>query len=201
MKLTFASCSLQATWIRNTILNALEKTAVVDPRTVPGSFIYHHPTIASLAAYVFDIANGTSEQPRAGAGAADAYTKKIDAMHAMLRKYGSDFRKHVASPSRWGEGREGEVILLTGTTGWLGSLILAELVQDPNVKRVYALNRKVAAGSTRERQIRAFEEKGIDGKIASSNKVVLLDADLATDGFGLDGMVFNEVNHLHLLLR
>lgn len=170
---------------------------------MPGSFIYHHPTIASLAAYVFDIANGTSAQPRVDAAVADAYTRKIDAMHEMLRKYGSDFRKHVGSLSRPAEDGEdeGEVVLLTGTTGWLGSLVLAELVEDPNVKKVYALNRKVAAGSTRERQIRAFEEKGIDGKIVSSDKLVLLDADLTADGFGLDGMVLNEVNHRHLLLR
>lgn len=115
-------------------------------------------------------------------------------MHAMLRKYGANFRKHAASPSRWEEGDGGEVVLVTGTTGWLGSLMLAELLQDQNVRRVYALNRKVGAELTRERQARAFEEKGIDARLASSNKLVLLDADLTVEGLGLHGTVFDEVN-------
>lgn len=133
---------------------------VVDPRTIPGSFVYHHPTIESLAGYILDIAKGSSAQSLPGAVVVDASTAKIDAMHAMLRKYGADFRKHVASPSRREEEEDGgEVVLVTGTTGWLGSLMLAEMLQDRNVKRVYALNRKVRAGSTRERQAHAFEEK------------------------------------------
>lgn len=195
---------MQAIWIRNTILNALERSSGADPaliRSIPGSFVYHHPTIESLASYVLGLAKGTQGQSHSGTADADvkananANAAKIDAMHAMLRKYSSDLRKHVAPPSRCDEeeGDGGEVVLVTGTTGWLGSLMLAELLQDPTVKRVYALNRKV--GSTRERQVRAFEEKGIDAKLATSNKLVLLDADLTVEGFGLCGSVFEEVQY------
>lgn len=161
--------------------------------------MYQHPTIEALAAYVLSLAKGTAASAQSHTGAADteanANAAKIDAMHAMLRKYSSDLRKHVASPSRCDEeeGDGGEVVLVTGTTGWLGSLMLAELLQDPTVKRVYALNRKV--GLTRERQVRAFEEKGIDVKLATSNKLVLLDADLTVEGFGLCGSVFEEVRY------
>lgn len=86
------------------------------------------------------------------------------------------------------------MVLVTGTSGWLGSLILAESLQDQNVKRVYALNRKVGAGSTRERQARAFEEKGANARLVSSNKLVLLDAYLTFEGLGLHETVFDEVN-------
>lgn len=199
--------SLQAIWIRNTILNALERSSGADPaliRSIPGSFVYHHPTIGSLASYVLGLAKGTQGQSHSGTADANvkananANAAKIDAMHAMLRKYSSDLRKHVASASRGEEGEGGEVVLVTGTTGWLGSLMLAELLQDPTVKRVYALNRKV--GLIRERQVRAFEEKGIDAKLATSNKLVLLDADLTVGGFGICGEVFDEVNKVFLAL-
>lgn len=188
-------------------------------RSIPGAFVYNHPTIASLAAYVLNIANGTQVQPSAGAGTAnadaDASARRVDAMHALLRKYGSDFRAHghgvvaCAPPSKKrkrgsgsgdGDG-EKEVVVMTGTTGWLGALMLAELLRDRAVKRVFALNRKVATGAelTFERQVRALEEKGIDAKLAASNKLVLLDTDLTVEGFGLDEEVLDEVKRLFCL--
>lgn len=114
---------------------------------------------------------------------------KIDAMHAMLRKYGSDFQRRVASPV---EG--GDVVFLTGTTGWLGSLMLAELLQETAVERVYAVNRRGGEVGLRERQVRAFEDRGIDGTLVTSVKLVLLEADLTAENLGLDAERLNEVS-------
>lgn len=184
---------MQATWIRNTILNALEKTAAADPRAAPGSFVYQHPTIASLAAYALELAGGVQVQGMA-MDAEEVKQMKIDVMHAMLRKYGSDFQRRVASPARQAVVEGGDVVFLTGTTGWLGSLMLAELLQETAVERVYAVNRRGGGVGLRERQIRAFEDRGIDGTLVTSAKLVLLEADLTAENLGLDAERLNEVS-------
>lgn len=178
--LNFITPSLQATWIRNTLLNALGKTSVADPRVIPSSFVYQHPTISSLASYIMSLIEG----PKVSNGV-DPSSAKIDTMHALVRKYTVDFRQHIASrPS------DGEVVLVTGTTGWLGSLILAELLQS-DVKRVYAVNRK--GSSLLQRQSDAFTERGLDSKLMQSEKLRLLEADLTMDKLGLDDQNFEEV--------
>lgn len=189
----FEWISLQATWIRNTILNALEKTAAADPRAAPGSFVYQHPTIASLSAYVLELAEGAQSQ-RTTMDAEEVKQMKIDAMHAMLRKYGSDFQRRVASPFRRAVVEGGDVVLLTGTTGWLGSLMLAELLQEAGVERVYAVNRRGGGIGLSERQVRAFEDRGIDGTLVKSAKLVLLEADLTAGDLGLDAERLSEVS-------
>lgn len=177
----YLSFSLQATWIRNTLLNALGKTSVADPRVIPSSFVYQHPTILSLASYIMSL----SEGPKVSNGV-DSSSAKIVIMHALVRKFTADFRQHIASrPS------DGEVVLLTGTTGWLGSLILAELLQS-DVKRIYAVNRK--GSSLPERQSDAFAERGLDYKLLQSEKLRLLEADLTMNKLGLDDQTFEEVS-------
>ena len=55
------------------------------------------------------------------------------------------------------EGMQGPVILITGTTGNIGSHILAQLLSDDRISVVYALNR---ASTTRTDRLRsAFVER------------------------------------------
>jgi len=71
-----------------------------------------------------------------------------------------------------------DVVLVTGTTGRLGSQLLAALATRPDVKTVYALNR-APASDIEERQRKAFESWGLDPEILHSGKIILLTADLA----------------------
>lgn len=115
-------------------MNALEKTSVAsvaDPRVIPGSFVYQHPTISPLASYVSSLTEGSKIT-----NDAEANSRKIELMNSMVRKYSAEFRQHAPSKQS-----DGEVVLVTGTTGWLGSFILAELLES-DVKRVYVVNRK-----------------------------------------------------------
>jgi nucleoside-diphosphate-sugar epimerase len=48
------------------------------------------------------------------------------------------------------------VIVITGTTGGLGSHLLERCLADPHVERVYALNRPSANGSLLAKQRDAF---------------------------------------------
>ncbi|KAL5513471.1 hypothetical protein ACEPAH_3870 [Sanghuangporus vaninii] len=136
--------SLQATWIRNTVLNALQRSTNLKPGTMSFNFVYQNPSITSLAYCV---------SPRV--------------MESMVDKYGTLFRQHLPSaPSP-----SADVVLLTGTTGGLGCLLLTTLLKDPNVQKV------------REDWTRT----------SSSPKLTLLHGKLDVRGFGLDTQTFDTI--------
>ncbi|KAH7907249.1 Alpha/Beta hydrolase protein [Hygrophoropsis aurantiaca] len=60
-----AGCdSLQATWIRNTTLRSLRATSGLRIHKVPFSFVYNHPTIRTLSAYVFGLVIQDADKAR-----------------------------------------------------------------------------------------------------------------------------------------
>ncbi|KAJ7066919.1 hypothetical protein C8F01DRAFT_1340925 [Mycena amicta] len=73
----------------------------------------------------------------------------------------------------------GQTVLVTGTTGVLGTHILVELLARPDVSRVYALNRGTAS---LERQAAALEEQGFDPSLASSPKAFFVEGELEDKG-------------------
>lgn len=110
-------------------------------------------------------------------------------MHALVDKYGQDFPRHTprtAAPSQ-------ETVLVTGTTGGLGTALLAALVDNPTVQRVYALNRRRDVPLA-ERQRGVLVERGYDAdRILGSDKVVLIETSLEEERLGLQPAVYDEV--------
>ncbi|KAF9553775.1 acetyl-CoA synthetase-like protein [Agrocybe pediades] len=184
--------SLQATWIRNTLLRALRDSAEIDTRNLVDNFVYEHPTISSLASFVKLLATGG-----AGQHAADR-ASRVSAMLAMVDKYTCQepaLPTHNDKPSD--PQISGDVVLVTGTTGALGSYLLAELISNARVSRVYALNRpsKAAGVSTlAERQANSLVERGLESDvILGSDKLMLLEANLSLPDFGLPEDVYQEM--------
>ncbi|KAF9561175.1 NAD(P)-binding protein [Agrocybe pediades] len=121
-------------------------------------------------------------------------------MRDMVKKYTSDFAVRAAGSD--GVDMDGkptstrDVVLVTGTTGSIGSLLLAELVHDPSVSRVYAVNRPHQDGSSMlaDRQKKALLGKGLDVEnILSSNKVRLIEADISLSGWAVPENVYTEL--------
>ncbi|KAG8701412.1 hypothetical protein FRC08_004090, partial [Ceratobasidium sp. 394] len=77
------------------------------------------------------------------------------------------------------------------TTGALGSHILAQLLENERVEKVWALNRK--SKETFARQSSSFEDKGLDVELLKSEKLALLDADLENQNLGLEVEVYDEI--------
>ncbi|KAF1940667.1 ochratoxin A non-ribosomal peptide synthetase [Clathrospora elynae] len=73
------------------------------------------------------------------------------------------------------------VVLLTGTTGSLGSYILQRLLSTKDVAHIYCFNRTTDA---RERQIRNSKNRNLDTHFPPE-RVTFLDGDLAKPSFGL----------------
>ncbi|EIW80431.1 NAD(P)-binding protein [Coniophora puteana RWD-64-598 SS2] len=88
----------------------------------------------------------------------------------------------------------GAVVLLTGSTGALGSYLLSSLAENPDVSRVYALNRGSDRSSLLERQRSTLDCRGLDCSILGEGKVVLLEADVSVEGFCLDEGVYKEMH-------
>jgi thioester reductase-like protein len=97
-------------------------------------------------------------------------------------------------------------VLLTGTTGGLGSNALAVLIDDPTVKRIYALNR-TGKSNLKVRQADALKDRGLGDKVSAldSEKVVLLEGDASQEDLGLANDAIDEVCttdlNLHLKLN
>ncbi|KAF9020020.1 acetyl-CoA synthetase-like protein [Hymenopellis radicata] len=182
--------SLQATWIRNSILRALRTSTPLDTRNVPPSFVYENPSIARLSAFMFSLISGS-------------YRDSYKSPETLLKRYARNGRQvHtrlsliiiVESPLDADTGAEQEFVLITGTTGSLGSYLLAELMQDPKVARVYALNRSSGSHSSSfNRQRQAFVTRGLDESILYSPKLILLGGDVMQPELGLQS---NAYNHL-----
>jgi len=98
-------------------------------------------------------------------------------------------------PTVNGDAEPGTVVLLTGSTGNLGSHILEALLRDPRILRIYAFNRPSSRQiSLLDRHIERFEDKGFDEALLTSEKLTFIEGDVSQDNLGVLSSVFNEVH-------
>ncbi|KAH8110862.1 acetyl-CoA synthetase-like protein [Phellopilus nigrolimitatus] len=179
--------SLQATWIRNTVLRVLRDSHAGVARKLSATFIYDYPTIARLAEYLSSSVSGTSVAP---AGDARAKARELE---ALVAKYTTAFPTFVAGAGSGNDGN-GDAVLLTGSTGSLGSNILAKLIQNKAVTRVYAMSRPSSDGvSVKERHAKAFERESLDVQLLDDARVSFVDGDAGHADFAIDAKLFAEV--------
>ncbi|EPS94264.1 hypothetical protein FOMPIDRAFT_1055251 [Fomitopsis schrenkii] len=184
--------SLQATYIRNALLllllllRALRDSAHLDTRRNVGNFVYQHNTVRLLASFLLGVATGSNVD------AGCSRETQSGKMAAMAAKYLEGLPTRAVPRL---ENPSGHVVLLTGTTGSLGAYVLARLVNDSAVDRVYALNRPAAHGqSLQSRQKSALLEHGLDSNVLEHSKVVLLESDLSVPGFSLPQFLYAEMH-------
>ncbi|KAI2833232.1 hypothetical protein CBS133816_597 [Aspergillus niger] len=85
---------------------------------------------------------------------------------------------------------DGHVVILTGSTGTLGAYILLELLQMPNIHRVYCLCRSADAAS---RQIRGFQLQGLGVPGSFKNRVEYIRVDLPAPKLGMPDTKYEEL--------
>ncbi|KAL3480023.1 L-aminoadipate-semialdehyde dehydrogenase [Aspergillus californicus] len=145
----------------------------------PPASIYTHPTIDQLSRHVQDelrVPELDDKPP--------GYVSKsssLETMHRLFQKYCDSLpmsrELHRLPPS------QNKTILLTGSTGMLGSYLLNQLQHDSSVSHVVCLNRSVDAAS---RHTEA-------GFALSWNRVEFLQADLARPNFGLSNETYQQL--------
>lgn len=113
-------------------------------------------------------------------------------MERILAKYTQAFTKH--RPLTGASSPSGFVFLVTGTTGGLGTNLLAQLLGSPDVEKVYALNRPGSSETTLLRRHKeAFVDRGVDPSLLDSDKFVLIEGDTTREDLGIDKDVYAEV--------
>ena len=129
-------------------------------------------------------------------GRADPNVKdKIKLMHDLVTEYSSGFPRPV---SKKREGKSQRVVLLTASTGYLGSYTLISLVRDPTVTHIYALNRR-GNTSPESRQRRILSDCGLNpSEVFDSQKVTWLKGDLTQTHLGLEKGILAEVKVFNL---
>ncbi|KAF7373859.1 General substrate transporter [Mycena sanguinolenta] len=159
--------SLSATFLRRRIIAAFR--ASKDPALrkvapdISQNLIYSHPTISQLSAHLDGLISGASGETL------DA--KQL--IKSLVNKHASGLSGMVPVPCA----ADFQTVLLTGSTGSLGSQIMSSLLQDDRVVKVYALNRPsssghVAGGSSfLERHTVTFRDRGLDINLLNSPKL------------------------------
>ncbi|KAJ6629893.1 hypothetical protein B0H10DRAFT_1775629 [Mycena sp. CBHHK59/15] len=177
--------SLQATWIRNSLLRALRDSAQLDTRRRTRNFVYDYPSISQLASFIFSMVSCETE------GGTSASTK-IKVMHDMVSEYTQNFKNHLGDKER--PPSAAKVVLITGTTGELGCYLLSLLATDIAVTRIYALNRSSQRlQNVRKRQEIALTDRGLDTNILDTKKIVLIEGDLVASQFSLADAMYSEM--------
>ncbi|KAJ7053410.1 hypothetical protein C8F01DRAFT_996673, partial [Mycena amicta] len=149
--------SLNATFLRHRIVAALrnDEAKMLLAQKIQQTLVYSHPSIQQLANAIEALVTGKA------IGDADARAL----VEGMIGKYSEGLD---IPPLKQRISSGGTVVLLTGSTGGLGSHILDILLRRSSVERVYAFNRPGPTPIS-QRQEAAFRNRALDvGQLASS---------------------------------
>ncbi len=152
----------------------------VDASSLATRVIYGHPTSRRLAEYLFSVVGKEGQDATIGDTEDENH-----AMEAILEKYSRDMpQAHAAKPP---PADEGQVFVITGTTGALGSYMLDLATSCPRVKKVICLNR---SDDAEERQKKAGADRGLK---TDFSKAEFLHADLSRFDLGLDKQTYERL--------
>ncbi|OAA34168.1 Male sterility, NAD-binding protein [Beauveria brongniartii RCEF 3172] len=163
--------SLQVINIAKRIAAGLKAAGVAEDRAVLAPRdIYAESTISKLTSFLFSRIHGTQSN--------GAHSQE-EILQALVDKYSADLAKR--SDTRPPAKSTGKTVLLTGSTGSLGSYFLHFLIQDPEVAKVVCLNRSQDGG--RAKQLEANKERGLSTDL---DRVAFFHADLSRPDLALE---------------
>ncbi|KAH8101719.1 acetyl-CoA synthetase-like protein, partial [Cristinia sonorae] len=178
----FGCDSLQATWIRNTILQALRPIDGAADR-LPSNFVFKAPTVAGMTNLLLQFIHPSTETPNEDA--------RITELLKTVAKFTTDFPSRPDTARLRHRTDDGDTVFVTGTTGGFGCNILAQLTHDPTVKKIYAFNRP--SEDIIQRQLYAMQKQGLLEECMRASKFEMIEGDLARPYFGLDPEVYEKL--------
>ncbi|KAK4863281.1 hypothetical protein LT330_002059 [Penicillium expansum] len=140
--------------------------------------IYRNPTIDRLSQAIMAILDG---KPQAG-------IPRAEKIQGLVEKYTSDLPAREVYPQSGLHSPS--TVILTGSTGSLGTYLLHSLLSSDSITKVYCLNRSDAES----RQKRGFGEKGLHLDASNwKDKVEFLQASFGEPRFGLNESKYEEL--------
>lgn len=151
----------------------------VDDKAVAARVIYQNATPRRLAAHILgNVLNGQGQS-------LSEDEQQQQAMKTIWKKYTQNLTK--ATPNRPDPSNNNQTVILTGSTGMLGSYLLDLMARNPRVAKVICLNRATDGGRTQ--QTKAFVDRGLDTSTLAS-KAEFHHADLSQPRLGLQEAVY-----------
>ncbi|KAI0702415.1 hypothetical protein C8T65DRAFT_741576 [Cerioporus squamosus] len=175
--------SLQATWIRNTILSAVRETSPDIARLLPMNIVFKAPSVTALSNAVLAIVQNDPEPPTEAMTPEDL----VD----LAAMYSSNLPSRPSPLRKRQQGKD--TVLITGTTAGFGCDVLEHLLLDEAVEKVYAFNRP--GPQTMERQRASFRQRGLDESLLDSPKFRMVEAVLDVSDIGLETALLEEIRN------
>ncbi|KAL6304984.1 hypothetical protein BKA93DRAFT_731865 [Sparassis latifolia] len=181
--------SLQATVLRRRLAASVALASWGDKGswTISPNFVYANPSVRGIFEAL---------KTHLGSGSVDASCDRIQQIRNVAAEYMQKIAALQPAPCSCDTSKH-IVVLLTGSTGSLGSALLSDLARSPFVTKVIGLNRQ-SASDIHKRQLAALTKIGVDlGE--DWKKVVLLEGDLSLEHFGLDSSTYDglrKVTHI-----
>ncbi|KAG2103392.1 putative aminoadipate reductase [Suillus discolor] len=185
--------SLSATFLRSRIVSSLRSSPDRDVQAsapqIDQNIVFLSPSIRQLARSVIHVVlHGNSPT---------SVDVKVE-IESMIEKYSMGFSGgsvgDASAPLTNGHSRNHHVVILTGSTGGLGSYLLASLLQREDVSLVYAFNRSSRCGeSIQERQKHGFVDRGLDVTLLQSEKLLYIETDTSSDDLGLEKELYQKI--------
>ncbi|RYP70035.1 hypothetical protein DL771_005726 [Monosporascus sp. 5C6A] len=167
--------SLQVVTMTKTINAFLAERGIQQP--IETRTVYANPTVAALTAAISVLAEGKATR--------ETVESDEQKMQRLYDLYAAELpisaRQAESKPS------DGFVVLLTGSTGSLGSYILDSLLTSPRVTKIYCLNRGPAS---LDRQQKSHAAKGLH---VLTDKVECFDTEISKPYFGLSTQAYRKL--------
>lgn len=166
--------------LARTLGDGLQQAGVpADRAKVTTRAIYSNSTLDKLAGYLLAQAsqNGTMSDSTNGVKESQAVLKQ----HSISPVEGE-------VPEKPAPNDNAQTVILTGSTGSLGSYLLDQLEGSDSVAKVICLNRGADGG--KQRQLQSNEERGLRTEFL---KTEFMQADLSQPNFGLDSSIYNRL--------
>ncbi|KAF2091877.1 acetyl-CoA synthetase-like protein [Saccharata proteae CBS 121410] len=165
--------SLQVMALSSSLSHAMKSDSDSHSAAILPRDIYGNPTVTKLA---------MSLQQKISGKGGDGVSREQKIMN-MIEKYTADLPENVSSipapPAK-------QTVVLTGSTGSLGNYTLSNLIANPDVEKIYAMNRSDAE----ERQRKGFAERNAP---ADFSKVTFLKTDFSQARFGLSQEIYQQL--------
>ncbi|KAF4620377.1 hypothetical protein D9613_000452 [Agrocybe pediades] len=200
--------SLQATRLRAAIQNALKATSLdIDDvaKQLPLDFVFQNSSVDKLVSALTNImlghdAPGNESQP------VDRESRRVKAMLEMVDRYVDEIKafgdslpssaecSHAPLVNGHSKISPENVVLLTGSTGSLGCMLLSRFVADSTISKVYCLNRP-RDGCARQYQLTMMQKRGVvvEDSDKAWQKVVFLNSTTSQANLGLDAEQYEEL--------
>ncbi|KAJ3994744.1 putative aminoadipate reductase [Lentinula boryana] len=177
--------SLTSTILRLRMTNVLASDPLTQGiiRSITQNVVYAHPSIDALSRFIVELVRNPLQNVSS--------TSHEEAMEDIIRRYSQGFDASLIGVGSSTSAKY--VVLLTGSTGNLGAQMLAMLLSNEAVARVYTLNRSSTQTSLLERHKTRFEDKALDTSLLLSEKLVLLEGETSNAKLGLTGAIYNEL--------